>query len=498
MNEQFTFNKRLLSDVLAKYSDTFVAFCELLNNSIQAGADKIEIQIEYAPTDKVTTSDLKRIVVRDNGVGVSKSEFRWKLLEVATKAKLGGQGIGRFAPLQMASQLHIQTVAYDKKEGSIFKAELLLNTNDWNTDSLDKASVSVNFEPISGTLESYYQVTITGFYGEDICREEKHRRVHKCFQEQFIGKTLFSLYPELIFQRKVTFIINNTILNPNDYIIGKIGESHETYTALDGKMYNIDYHFAQVASVGKHKMFLRVTNNNIQTVAQTFDYRIDLPEPNQWFIYIDSPFLDENADIFRDLSIYEMVPNADNLVNDIKSHVDKYFAQRYQQYRKFTEKLCADSYYPYKNRLASSASRSAVFHQLAFFVEEKHQLLSSNDDIRELVYALMDKALDSREFEFLLSKVIKLEDSIISRFKSLLDKADLDDVISFSEEVVRKQQFLDFMHKILYSEVAERVKERRELHKIVEKHLWIFGERFNGVMKLFSDKNLENILRQLR
>jgi hypothetical protein len=150
MKEQFTFNKRVLSEILAKYPDTFVAFCELLNNSIQAEADKIEIQIDYTPTDQVAVSALKKIVLRDNGVGVAKGQFRWKILEVGTKAKQGGKGIGRFAALQMAGRIRIETVAYDEPEKKFFKTVLVLDTNTWKSDSLDKVSLAVTHDLLPG------------------------------------------------------------------------------------------------------------------------------------------------------------------------------------------------------------------------------------------------------------------------------------------------------------------------------------------------------------
>src|SRR5262249_51983766 len=87
---------------------------------------------------------------------------------------------------------------------------------------------------------------------------------------------------------------------------------------------------------------------------------------------------------------------------------------------------------------------------------------------------------------------------IVSRFRDLLTRVDLEDVIAFSECIVQKQQFLDFLHKIVYSDLAKHVLERSQLHKMVERHLWMFGENYNGTPKLFSDKNLADNLAQLR
>jgi hypothetical protein len=498
MTEQFTFNKRLVFETLAHYQDTFLALCELVNNSIQAEADRIELQVDYAPRDAVSVSDTNKIIVRDNGVGVSKGEFKTKILQVATKAKQGGRGIGRFAPLQIGSRLQIETVAFDQKEKAFFKSLLVLDTNEWRAECLDEISLKITYVPMKGKQDSYYEVTITDLYGAEVTANEKHKRIHKSLHEGNLGAALFAQYPERIFQGDVEFIVNGKVLKADDFVVGPIVKEHQEFTDLAGDKHPLDYTFIQVKAFGKHRAFLRVSNNILKSVAHTFEYHADIPEPNQWFVLVDSPHFDENADVFRNLNIYELDQSSEHLVDEIRNHIDSFFSQKYEQYKAFVQKLKADSSYPYRKQQASSETRSTVFNQLAYYLEEKHRLLAGKETIRELVYALMDRAMDTREFEFLLSEAIKLDDESLARFKSLMERADFDDVITFSAEVARKQQVLDFLHKLNYSETAKWVKERKELHKIVEKHLWLFGEQYNGTPKLFSDKSLENALKALR
>lgn len=72
------------------------------------------------------------------------------------------------------------------------------------------------------------------------------------------------------------------------------------------------------------------------------------------------------------------------------------------------------------------------------------------------------------------------------------------DVIDFSDKVARKMEDLEFIDKLVYSEISKHVKERKELHKFLEKMLWIFGEEYSHAVNLFSDKNLQNNLKELR
>ena len=71
-------------------------------------------------------------------------------------------------------------------------------------------------------------------------------------------------------------------------------------------------------------------------------------------------------------------------------------------------------------------------------------------------------------------------------------------MIEFSDKVARKVEGLEFLEKLVYSEISKNVKERKELHKFLEKMLWVFGEEYNETTKLLSDKNLEKNLFKLR
>ena len=86
----------------------------------------------------------------------------------------------------------------------------------------------------------------------------------------------------------------------------------------------------------------------------------------------------------------------------------------------------------------------------------------------------------------------------MAQFTDLLNRTELEDVIEFADKVARKQEELEFLEKLVYSDIAKHVKERKELHKFLERMLWVFGEEFAENTKLFSDKNLVNNLTQLR
>ena len=106
---------RLLKDVLTQYKSTFAALKELINNSIQANAKRIEINL--VPTDcdedSINYHQIDSIQVIDDGDGIPFSQIHERIMKVATDNKEGGLGIGRFGALQIGRTMSINTVGYE-------------------------------------------------------------------------------------------------------------------------------------------------------------------------------------------------------------------------------------------------------------------------------------------------------------------------------------------------------------------------------------------------
>ena len=47
MEYHFTVNQQLVTKLFTKFNNTFIAFCELINNSIQANAKNIYLSIDF-------------------------------------------------------------------------------------------------------------------------------------------------------------------------------------------------------------------------------------------------------------------------------------------------------------------------------------------------------------------------------------------------------------------------------------------------------------------
>lgn len=88
MNRKLTTNSRLVNELFANYISTFTAFCELINNSIQAKAENIWIDINYTNENEIHPTIIDQITIKDDGIGVHKNELEknyWTLEQLINK-----------------------------------------------------------------------------------------------------------------------------------------------------------------------------------------------------------------------------------------------------------------------------------------------------------------------------------------------------------------------------------------------------------------------------
>ena len=99
-----------------------------------------------------------------------------------------------------------------------------------------------------------------------------------------------------------------------------------------------------------------------------------------------------------------------------------------------------------------------VFDKLAFLVEDRYNLLNEKNKLREIIYPLIDRTISNGELNNILRSVLKLNNKMISKFSDLLEKTDLDNIVEFSDKVASKIEDIEFLEKLVYSEISKNVK----------------------------------------
>ena len=398
MEYQFTTNSRIISDYLATYKNTFVAFCELINNSIQANSSEIKIYIEELTGSILAKPITNNIRILDNGSGISASECGKKFFEIGTDVKPQGKGVGRFAAFQIGSSLEIDSVAYDHTKKKFIKTKIALNGNTIERGNLSSIKFIAEHIDVDAEAKTYYQVIIDEIYDEKETQKNKAKKINKNLFLENIEEALFLQYSLDIINEKVSFFINDIALKKEKFVIGDIEHRTEYYIDSKENKNRVELTFINYKSTSKDiRVFLRLNNNSVKTVGYELNYSCDIPDTNSWLVYVDSKLFDDNQDIFRNLLLYEMNIDAMHLIKNLKGFIDKFFSEKFADYVDFSKKLKRDAHYPYRHKDASSDSKSIVFNQLAFYIEKEHKILSENNKIRKIIYPLVDKAINHGE-----------------------------------------------------------------------------------------------------
>ncbi len=497
---KITTNSRVLSDLLTKYKNPFFAFCELINNSIQAKASEIIIDIDYPKKNTLSSTPIKSIKIHDNGHGVSISEFENRILEVGTTAKQDGHGIGRFGAFQIGRKIEIESVAWDDSIKNFTKVVLPINTDDFNRRGLKDIDFITSEEVLKGKRNPYYSVSIKNLHQSTQEKIARKNRISEELYPQNIRFSLFEKYPYEIFNDSVSFSVNGKKLNRSEFIHEKPIIQKVKYTDIRGVDHNLKFCFYNVKlTVPKVKVFLQVENGGIKSVAHEYTYSSDWhsPESGAWFIYVESSYF--TVDLFRNIDLEDMGDEElTKLKQLIRSTVTDFFISRNTRFENFKNTLTDDESYPYREHSAASQSQEVIFHKVAFLVEEQYKLLEKDSKLKNLIYPLIDRAIADGNIVGIFDKLLKLDKKSVDKFHELLEKTELENVVHFANQVADKIEFIDFLHVLVYGDLAQVIKERSQLHKIIEKHLWLFGEAYSDTPRLWSDRKIGNILNEIR
>lgn len=500
VSKKITTNTRVVKDLLTKYKDTFHAFRELINNSLQANAKFIELNIEY--TDSISTkAPIKSIELIDNGYGVPYSEFDKRILEIGTTVKQKGQGIGRFSALQIGDLMHIESVSFDSSMKQFSRTLFSIDSLDLKNTQFEETVFKVDYEYLSEkNINPFYKVRIEQLHHNKQEKISKREKLTDGFLSNNINQAIFENYPYEVFNNKATFKVNGHTLKREDFVIGIPTTKKTVYQDKSGNEHEMSFYFYNIKSdLNKVKVFFQIENAGIKSVAHEYTYSSDwyTPDLGTWFIYIESPILD--SDLFRNIDLESL---GEEEINNLKSHtksiINDFFQAKNKRFDKFIRSLESDKYYPYNIQQPATKTQEVLFKKVAYIIEDEHHLIGKDNKIRDFLYQLLDKAISNGYIEEIFRKILKLSNDGLEKFHSLLERTDIEDVVNFANQVSIKLEFLDFLHELIYGKISIALRERSQLHKIVEKQLWLFGENYNGSPCLWSDKKVGNILKEMR
>src|SRR2546425_6450583 len=154
------------------------------------------------------------------------------------------------------------------------------------------------------------------------------------------------------------------------------------------------------------------------------------------------------------------------------------FGERYRnkQGKRFIEQARQSSSYPYRRIPKDSVAvvEQAVYDVTLEKLNESVRIDRMNGKQQAVIFKLWQRAITNENFLPILHDLLDLKDEDVEKFRQVLEHTKLDSIIRLASEVTNRLRFLDVLQELVYGEKSERVKERTQLHRIIEAHCWMF------------------------
>ena len=443
-----------------KYSTSTRAIGELVANALDAEASLIDIDLIDNPL-----GGTEKVSVMDNGRGISPTELKTRFMVVGVvpsttsdSGRLGRLGVGRLAVHRIGTLSKWTTVA--RVGGTTVRSTFTLRTDEGK--NLQIAEEEISSDNATGTTIEIWNILDSGKerltasrISSDLLSQfcsfllgHPKRRIRVCGEELDVQGLIESKESETI---------------PGQ---GTVSEATLSHLMLR-------------RSVDQSKFPNQVLfSAKGRTVASAQPDQTPSP---QYLGIVECPYLDSIVTSNRELLMY-MDEGFGSLKEAVLRRVGEFGDRlRSQRKRSFIELARQEEYYPYRHTEGDPIAgvEQAVYDVALEKINETANLGTMNRRQQELVFKLLKRSLENESLLEVLQEVAKLSDEDIEKFRQVLARTTLESIIKLSSEVTSRLVFLDLLHGLVYGELAKVVKERTQLHRIIDPHCWMFGPRFH-------------------
>lgn len=462
-----------------KYSTSMRAVGELVSNSFDARATKVTIGLNENELGGVTS-----ILVADNGIGISPTDVRERFVLVgvapngapAGPNRFGRFGVGRLAVFRIGGLSEWTSVSKDKK-GSRTRVSFKLVQN-------GNQRIQVTEEVVSKTTP--LGTTITVYNLRDSGTEALHAgRLANDLMAQFCSYLIGNPEKTIVVQGE-TIDVASLVESRRDEVI-----------PARGKVPNdaILSHLLLRRNVDKSRLSGQLLfSAKGRTVAT--EQPEETPTPRYLGI-VECPYLDSIVTSNRE-AIINMDDGFGQLRSDAIRCVHDYAEQfKEEKDRRFIERARQEDFYPFRQPSGDPVRQvqQAVYDVVLEKVHENINLENMSNRQKQVVFRLLQRSLVNENLLEILSEVASLSDDDMEKFRRVLEQTTLNSIIKLSSEVTDRIAFLDVLHGLVYGDVSKFIKERSQLHKILEPNCWLFGQRFYLAT---SDKSFRTIVAKHR
>ncbi len=468
------------------------AVSELIWNALDAEADHVIVTLDY-----VGDTLINSITVADDGLGIDPEHLlttlsnigdSWKRTASKTpngkRSLHGRRGQGRFQAFALGSRVEWNTVFFDKtdkkhKAFSFFGDKSRIRQFPF-TRPTETERLNTGTTVLIQNIESNF-VSLTG--------DEAEQR----FTEEFA--VYLSQYPS------VTVTYCGTVLDPASAWEEKV-EVELPSIQYNGKDHPVELTIIEWKDNQKRSLYLCNEEGAMLGQVDPQDAKVHVPGYH-FTAYIKSSYL---AELHRngELELASLKPEVLELIKEAKGGIKKHWLKRRaRNASRKVDEWKSKKIYPYEEPPRSSVEEAErdLFDVVAITVNEHLKGFdSAESSSQKLTLRLIKQALEKspENLQVILHDVLDLKPEAQEDLASLLknEATNLPSIIKAARTVADRLDFLCLLDSLLYEpEKKKKLKERSQLHKMLEKETWIFGEEYNLAV---SDKSLTEVLRRHR
>lgn len=475
-------------DKVARTRDPVSALAELIWNSLDANARKVEVFFEFD-----ALGGLSGIEVHDDGEGLAydKLDDTFSVLGQSWKKKAGvspnenrflhgKEGQGRFKALALGGYADWQFTYNDLNDGAKLKTY----------------TVSVHYERMSTCDVTEPQLASPSVKrGTKVVIGDLHHNFWSVTSDEALNKlsNIFALYMRLY--RHVEIFVNGNRLSPDTNI--RLSRTFDL-PAVDKDGTDITASLEVIEWKRPTERMLYLCNANGLPLEGE---KAGIQAPGFSFTaYIKSDYFETITEIGT--GVMSMDRTVAVFLDQARQCLKTYFAERTKaETSDVVKKWQEEKLYPYQPEAATQAETAErqVFDVVALHVNKHVPGFEQLDPkIKKLSFALLRNALEhgATDLRKILEEVLGLPPEKRNELAQLLDKTSLDKIIEATNFAIGRLDLLQGLDKLLFEDpYKDNFLERTQLHKLVADNTWIFGEQYSLAV---NEGTLTTVLRTHR
>lgn len=479
---KWQFEPRVATEHLGvrKYPSTVMAVRELVANALAANAMAVQISLQ-----ENDISGIDSVIIKDDGQGISPEELRNRFMVVGVlpeatppgSVSLGQFGIGRLAVFRIGSVSEWNSVSSDN-EGNRVRIRFTLRENE------PQAPLEISEEPVPNEIPLGTMITVYNIHDEGNGRLSQNT-IKSDLLGHFCGYLIAHPRKQIYVQGAAVDV--ESVIESREVEVLQGAE----LPAGGASMTHLILRHALEKSIFQYQLVFAAKGRTV--ISEELD---DPPLP-QYLGIVECPYLETIITSNR-----EQLVEMDETFNRIRDHIRLRvgaFGEKVRERRKrsFIERARRESFYPYPavpKSIVVEAER-AIFDVALERVNENINVEGMTQRQRQVVFRLLKRVLENEDILVVLDEIARLSNADVAKFKAVLERTTLQQIINLSSIVAGRLDFLDMLNELTYGDIAKKVKERSQLHRILEPHCWIFGAKFDMAT---SDQNFRNVVKKHR